>query len=112
MEAIIGAIYLDGGLRSAYRFIHMTFSPEIRLVEAGKGERDYKSILQQASLRKFKTIPVYKIISEIGPEHKKIFTIAILINNKKYGEGFGPNKKKAEQLAAKEALSIIEPDLI
>lgn len=112
LEAIIGAIYLDGGLRAAHKFIANSFAPEIKLVEAGRGERDYKSLLQQVTLRKFRSVPNYRIISEVGPEHKKTFIVAVWIDNKKYGIGSGPNKKKAEQLCAKEALSIIEPAFV
>jgi ribonuclease-3 len=108
LEALIGAVYLDGDLKAAFRFIERFFKPEIRLVEEGKGYKDYKSVLQQMVLKKFKTIPSYKIISEIGPDHKKHFIVEVLIANKRYGVGSGYNKKSAEQASAKEALSAIE----
>lgn len=105
LEALIGAIYLDGGLKPAFKFINNIFKPELQLVKEGKGSRDYKSVLQQVALKKFKTIPSYKIISEIGPDHKKHFIVEVLILGKRYGIGSGPNKKTAEQASAKEALS-------
>lgn len=112
LEAVIGAIYLDTGLRYAHKFISKTFAPEVKLVEEGRGERDYKSLLQQIALRKFRAMPDYKIISEEGPEHRKTFVVAVWIANKKYGMGLGSNKKKAEQLAARETLSIVEPQFL
>ena len=107
LEALIGAIYLDTDLKSAFRFIERVFKREFQLVQEGKGLEDYKSLLQQVVLKKFKTIPVYKVISEIGPDHKKHFIIEALILGKRYGIGSGPNKKTSEQASAKEALSVI-----
>ena len=108
LEAIIGALYLDGDLKAAVRFIDNVFKTEIELVKEGKGSKDYKSVLQQLALKKFKTMPSYKIISEIGPDHKKHFIVEALISGKRYGIGSGYNKKSAEQASAKEALSALE----
>lgn len=108
LEALIGAIYLDGDLKSSSRFINKVFELELRLVKEGKGSKDYKSILQQIVLKNFKTIPAYKIVSEIGPDHKKHFIVEVAITGKRFGIGSGPNKKSAEQAAAKEAISAME----
>lgn len=108
LEALIGALYLDGDLKAAFRFIGKVFRPEIQLVKEGKGSKDYKSVLQQIVLKRFKSTPSYKIISEIGPDHKKHFIVEVLVLGKRYGIGSGPNKKSAEQYAAKEALSGIK----
>jgi ribonuclease III len=108
LEAIIGAIFLDGGLKASHGFITKIFRSEIQLVKEGKGAKDYKSIFQQIVLRKFKTTPSYKILSEIGPDHKKHFIVEAVISGKRYGIGSGPNKKSAEQLSAKEAISALE----
>lgn len=110
LEALIGAIYLDGDLKPAFRFINKVFKPEIELVKEGKGSKDYKSVLQQIALKQFKSIPSYKIISEIGPDHKKHFIVEVLVAGTRYGIGSGHNKKSAEQSAAKEALSVIAPE--
>lgn len=110
LEALIGAIYLDGGLKPASRFINRIFEPELRLVKEGKGTKDYKSVLQQIVLKRFKTIPSYRVISEIGPDHKKHFIVEALITGKRFGIGSGPNKKAAEQAAAKEAISTTGTD--
>lgn len=111
LEALIGAIYLDGDLRASVRFINNIFASEIQLVKEGKGSKDYKSVFQQAVLKKFKCIPSYKIISEIGPDHKKHFIVEVLVLGKRCGIGSGSNKKSAEQAAAKEALSVIETNI-
>jgi len=111
LEAIIGAIYMDGGLAPSFKFISRIFKNQLQLVKEGKGSKDYKSIFQQVALRKFKIVPSYKIVSEIGPDHKKHFIVEALIMGKRYGVGSGPNKKKAEQESAKEALSIIGQDV-
>jgi ribonuclease III len=108
LEAIIGAIFLDGGLKASHGFITKVFRSEIQLVKEGKGAKDYKSIFQQIVLRKFKTTPSYKILSEIGPDHKKHFIVEAVVSGKRYGIGSGPNKKSAEQASAKEALSALE----
>ncbi|MBU1006480.1 MAG: ribonuclease III [Candidatus Omnitrophica bacterium] len=108
LEAIIGALYLDGDLKPAFKFIEKVFRPEIELVKEGKGSKDYKSMLQQSALQKFKAMPSYKIISEIGPDHKKHFIVEALISGKRYGVGSGYSKKSAEQVSAKEALSAME----
>lgn len=111
LEAIIGAIFLDGGLKASHSFIAKVFRPEIQLVKEGKGSKDYKSIFQQVVLKKFKTTPSYKIISEIGPDHKKHFIVEALVAGKRYGIGSGQNKKSAEQASAKEALSLLESEI-
>lgn len=110
LEALIGAMYLDGDLKACSRFIDRVFKLEIQLVKEGRGTKDYKSVLQQVALKRFKTIPSYKIISEIGPDHKKHFIVEALISGKRWGIGSGSNKKTAEQASAKEALSAIEPE--
>ena len=110
MEAIIGAIFLDGGLRAAHIFINRAFRPEMQLVKEGRGSKDYKSIFQQIVLRKFKTTPFYRILSEIGPDHKKHFIVEAVVAGKRYGIGSGPNKKSAEQTSAKEAISALESE--
>jgi len=79
LEAVIGAIYLDGGIKAAHNFITKVFKPEIQLVKEGKGSKDYKSIFQQTALRNFKTTPFYRILSEIGPDHKKHFIVEAVV---------------------------------
>lgn len=105
LEAIVAAVYLDGGLRPANQFILSHFELEIQRIEEGKGKRDYKSMLQELTLKRFKSTPHYAVISETGSQHQKQFDIQATIEGKLYGCGSGRNKKSAEQQAAKEALT-------
>ncbi|MCX5687314.1 MAG: putative dsRNA-binding protein [Candidatus Omnitrophica bacterium] len=67
-------------------------------------------MFQQVALRKFKAMPCYKILSEIGPDHKKHFIVEAVVLSKRCGIGSGPNKKSAEQASAKEALAALESE--
>lgn len=105
LEAIVGAVYLEGGLRPVSQLISHHFKNEIQSIEEGKGKRDYKSLLQELTLKKLKATPHYEVISENGSQHQKQFDIVVTIQGSPYGEGSGRNKKSAEQQAAKEALT-------
>ncbi len=99
MEALLGAIYLEKGFDTAKKFIYKKLADKRRVII-----RDYKSKLQEECQKMYKTIPTYIVTKESGPDHDKIFTIIVKINNKTLGQGSGKNKKEAEQSAAKEAL--------
>jgi len=104
LEAIIGAIYLDSDYYTAKDVIRKIFDPLIK-DPSNKGKlKDYKSQLQEYTQRHFKEIPSYILISEDGPEHKKLFTIGVKVEGKIIGVGKGKNKKQAQKEAAKEAL--------
>jgi ribonuclease-3 len=102
-EAIIGAIYLDGGLEAARQFILGNFSEEIDSI-LKTPLRNWKALLQDYCQKKFQQTPVYSVISETGPDHGKIFTIIVLLNNQELGRGEGASKKEAQQAAAADAL--------
>ncbi|HHT50000.1 MAG TPA: ribonuclease III [Eubacteriaceae bacterium] len=108
LEAIIGAIYLDNGLKKVKKFIFLHFKPIIQRINKEDLYYDYKTILQEKVQSEKKHELYYELIKEEGPDHNKIFYVDVIINNKKYGTGQGKNKKEAEQNAAKEALSYIE----
>ena len=103
VEAIIAAIYLDGGLESAQRFIldHI-------LTGLAEGQMhhvaDYKTDLQERVQRKPGQALEYTLLSESGPDHNKSFTMNVLLNGSEIGRGTGRTKKEAEQSAAKSAL--------
>ena len=103
-EAIIGAIYLDGGFKKADRFIGSQFTDEIKKVFEGGAKKDYKSILQEYTLKENKAPPRYAVIFEEGPDHRKHFEIAVSFGGMIRGKGEGKNKKSAQQDAAYEAL--------
>ncbi|KKS77637.1 MAG: Ribonuclease 3 [Candidatus Woesebacteria bacterium GW2011_GWB1_43_14] len=103
VEALIGAIYLDKGYDEAEKFIenHVLHDFEDKLSQPLK---DDKSSLQEAVQSKNLSAPKYKVLSEEGPDHNKVYVVGVYIENKKYGEGKGQSKSKAEQTAAKAGL--------
>ena len=106
-EAIIAAIYMDGGLKVAYDFTLKSLKKEIDIVCNNKHDKNYKSILQHYCQRQHGHIPRYKIIKQSGPDHDKTFEIVTLINTIEYSTGTGNNKKEAEQIAAKKTLEYL-----
>ena len=98
VEALIGAVYYEKGFNVTEKFILDMWK---NLIEESKVTVvDAKSKLQEYSLKKFKILPVYKLISYTGPKHKPEFKIAVRLKDSKFIEGFGNSKKKAEQNAA------------
>ncbi len=104
VEALIGAYYIDSGFKNAKRFVEKLFIDEIIKVEENKHEKDYKSILQEFSQKRFKIIPQYSVINTEGPDHKRKFFVNVKVKKKTYGPGVGDSKKQAEQEAAHMAL--------
>ncbi|MGI5907582.1 MAG: ribonuclease III [Christensenellales bacterium] len=103
-EALIGAVYLDGGLNSARRFVLRFLGNQIKeAVEAG-GIRDYKTELQEAAHRAGLGECSYRTTCETGPDHRKEFVVQVIIGGEVRGEGGGQSKKAAEQQAARAAL--------
>ena len=101
-EALTGAIYLDGGLECATKFMKEFVLKDLVIDE--REAKDFKSELQEVIQKKFKKRPVYHIASEEGPEHKKVFIVRVAFGGKILGEGRGKSKKEAELYAAQEAL--------
>lgn len=96
-ESLIGAIYLDGGLDVVKKLVTKLIE------ETSYNFVDYKSFIQEYCQKKYKTLPVYKLISQSGPDHKKLFNVALIINKQEVSRGEGKSKKEAEQDAAKKA---------
>jgi len=104
-EAVIGAIYLDGGFESAKAFILRELEPEAEHMQTRFNQSDAKTFLQE-KLQKNGAVNIeYKVASEKGPEHEKHFSVTVSLNGKVLGEGEGRSKKEAEQNAAANALS-------
>ena len=97
LEAVIGAIYLDGGFANAKEFIHRFILKDL---ENKKLFFDSKTILQEIVQANFKEVISYHLIGEEGPDHNKIFRVAVHIGEEEYGVGEGRTKKAAEQEAA------------
>ncbi len=97
-EALIGAVYIDRGIDFVEKFILNLWDKHIKFSD--KAYIDPKTKLQEYSLKKFKILPNYKLLSSTGPKHKPIFKIGVKIKNKHYIKGVGSSKKEAEQNAA------------
>jgi len=106
-EAVVGAIYQDGGLEPARRFILKHMVEEIDRVMAGEHRLNYKSLLQQHAQHDLGATPTYELLDEKGPDHAKAFEVAVVIRGRRYPSAWGPSKKTAEQLAAMEALRVL-----
>jgi ribonuclease-3 len=102
-EALIGAIYLDGGIGEAKRVFWNHFEHEIREI-LEHPVRNWKAELQDLSQKRHQKPPSYKVVSESGPDHSKLFIIAAFVGDREVGRGTGSSKKEAEQEAAKHAL--------
>jgi ribonuclease III len=101
-EALLGAVYLDGGYEAARHLVERYFAPDVK--EKTLGQQDYKTRLQEISQMLFREPPVYRVVSEIGPDHAKSFVTEIAVGGKVLGKGEGRSKKQSEQEAAKKAL--------
>lgn len=106
-EAILGAIYLDGGLNAARKFVYRTLLTDEDVLNSAQTDDNYKSALLEYSQRNSLGIPRYSVLKEEGPEHDRRFTIEVIIGNLSYGIGNGKSKKDAEQSAAAQALEKI-----
>lgn len=103
-EAIIGAIYLDGGLQAAKDFLFSNFAPQIENI-LKTPLCNWKALLQDYCQKKYQQTPIYHVLHASGPDHNKIFEISVLINQEELGRGKGASKKEAQQAAAANAIS-------
>ncbi len=111
-EAVVGAIFLDGGMEATRDFILRTLADEVEQVLLGRHHEDYKSLLQRRTLAEAKGIPDYRVVRQEGPDHHRQFLTAVYIDGEQCGSGWGATKKSAEQNAAAQALRerYAEPD--
>jgi len=105
LEALIGAIYLDKGLNFTEKFVLHLWSEHI--TASVVTQIDSKTKLQEHSLKVFKVLPIYKLISNTGPRHKPLFKVAVKLNNTKFFTAQGASKKDAEQNAATLCLEVV-----
>ena len=107
-ESMVAAIYLDGGLHAARRFVLRFLKPEVERVAEGARSGNIKSTLQQIAQKEFQATPEYRLLDEQGPDHSKCFKVAVIIGRHTYAGAWGANKKEAEQRAAKNALAQVQ----
>jgi ribonuclease-3 len=103
-EALIGAMFIDGGLCVVKSFLHCHFQEDMETVIESPS-RNYKAELQDYSQKKYQKAPIYKVMQETGPDHAKVFHIMVFVDDKEAGMGLGESKKQAEQKAAFDAIS-------
>jgi ribonuclease III len=104
-EAVIAAVYLDGGIEAAREFVLREFADELEEVRSPDfWARDYKSVLQELVQSREFPLPEYSVAAESGPDHKKVFHVEVRVRGELLGAARGPSKKAAEQEAAHEAI--------
>jgi ribonuclease-3 len=113
LEAVLAAIYRDGGVEAARRFVLNAFAPELEEIQhQGPGVAstgDYKTSLQEWCQQRFGAVPQYVTTKESGPDHRKRFEVHVLVRGEVLGRGTGWSKKEAEQTAAQDALDRVKP---
>jgi ribonuclease-3 len=103
-EAVVGAIYLDRGYKSASKFIHKCLIPELKPIIDQELYKDPKSKFQEVSQEKFGITPTYRVLEESGPDHARNFRIGVYLENELIGVGEGTSKKEAQEEAARRGL--------
>ena len=109
-EALIAAVYLDGGVEHARAFITREFAAlfdEVR--RDGVSGQDYKSALQELLQSRDQPLPEYRLVGTLGPDHRKLFEIEVVVRGERLASATGPSKKEAEQEAARAALEKLRP---
>lgn len=105
-EAVVGALYLDQGYEAAQRFIEASLITTFKEILETGSWMDPKSHLQELVQSREGHTPVYKVLSEEGPDHDKNFTVGVFVNGQLVGEGKGPSKQAGQQQAAEAALEV------
>lgn len=107
-EALVGAIYLDAGIKKTKEFIINIFDCLFKKIKDNAHEREEKTVLQEIIQKKYKILPEYKVLDEKISGNNHMFKVAVFIKGKKYGIGTGSSKKEAQRMAAAETLKIID----
>jgi len=110
VEAVLGAVYLDGGLEPARKVIRDLLLRNVEQIVTGSVMGNYKSRLQEIIQARHKVPPRYRVRDVDGPDHERSFTVEVVFRSNSLGVGSGPSKKEAEQEAAREALNRIEEE--
>jgi ribonuclease-3 len=107
-EAVVAAIYLDGGYDAARTFLLRVLIDEIERLAEQEEHENFKSLLQQLAQRDLQMTPIYTLLDEKGPDHSKCFKVAAVIGDTTYPAAWGTTKKEAEQRAAENAFYVLE----
>lgn len=106
-EAVLAAIYIDGGISAAKKHIFNTVLRDLEHHGDDDSFKDYKTLLQEIIQRNPEESVSYILVDEQGPDHDKVFTVAVYLNSNEIGQGVGKSKKQAEQMAACQALKLM-----
>jgi len=109
-EAVVGAVFMDGGMDKARKFITRSLEPQFKALPKGRVPVDPKSRLQELLQARLQKAPVYKLVRDEGPDHSKVFTVEVWGGRKSLGVGQGKSKQQAEKEAARRALEKLEGD--
>ena len=108
VESLIGAIYLDGGIKPVEAFILQHFAPFIHDAAISAHQQNFKSVLQHYAQKSLPSAPVYVVLDEKGPDHSKCFEVCVEVDGRRFGSAWANSKKEAEQQAALNALRELE----
>jgi ribonuclease-3 len=108
LEAILAAVFLDGGIGAARRMVRRLFRHPVREIAPDGAAWDSKTALQELLQGRGLAAPTYQVVAESGPDHRKIFRVEVCVDDRVLGQGSGPSKKAAEQQAAQRALEALE----
>ena len=111
-EAVLAAVYLDGGIESAKAFALPFIISGAKMLEETNSSRDYKTTLQEIAQQNPGELIHYKLVNSTGPDHAKIFEVHCFLKSNLLGKGNGKSKKEAEQMAAKEALKLMGEEVL
>jgi len=106
-EAVLGALYLDQGVRAVQRVLHPLLKAEVDRIVAAQADRDAKSVLQEVAQGRFGITPRYRTVQASGPDHAKVFTVEVCLRDEPIGRGDGPSKQAAAQAAAAHGLQTL-----
>jgi ribonuclease III len=107
-EALIAAIYLDGGIEHVRAFVAREFAALVDEARVGAAGQDYKSALQELVQSRNEPLPQYRLIGTVGPDHRKLFQVEVVVNGGRVADATGTSKKEAEQEAARLALEKLQ----
>ncbi|HNW23343.1 MAG TPA: ribonuclease III [Candidatus Dojkabacteria bacterium] len=107
-EALIGGIYIDQGYDASKEFVYRFLINKLEDIVKNRLDIDSKTKIQEIAQAKYKVTPIYEVTNEQGPDHEKLFTVVVKINNKVIGEGVGSSKQRAEEDAASRGVRYIE----
>ncbi|MFT3836082.1 MAG: ribonuclease III [Myxococcaceae bacterium] len=108
-EAVIGAVYFSGTMSKVMDLVDRLFAPELEAVANGRADKDYKSLLQEDVQNRLRVSPRYRVVSEKGPDHEKIFEVEVTVGEDVFARSTGRSKKEAEQAAARATLEMMAP---